>query len=129
MAETRAATAEELQTEFEREYAAFDRLMARLDRERRGLCDRNDALVAEVESLRSEIEELGAELNNHRQFVSWLTDEGTEYGDEWEALLEAGLIVEVKPTDEFIDEWGDDCPMYVLVWKAGEFELLDEVSR
>lgn len=65
----------------------------------------------------SEITGLRADLAAHRRFIEAITQDGTEYGDEWETLIDCGLVVEVPSTQEFRDEWGDDEElMWVLAW-------------
>ena len=71
------------------------------------------------------IDRLTAENAALREYVSIVTDGGTDYPETWDELHRLGLIVEVKPTPEFTDEWGDDVGMWVLAWKAGGFEAID----
>jgi len=79
-------------------------------------------LQRQNEMLQRKVEELERELASHRQFLERLTDNGTNYQETFDDLVELGLVVSVPPTPEFIDEWGEDSEMYVLAWKAGEFE-------
>jgi len=60
-----------------------------------------------------------------REYVEIITDGGTDYPESWDDLQRLGLIVEVKPTQEYEDEWGDGVEMWVLAWKAGEFKAID----
>jgi DNA repair exonuclease SbcCD ATPase subunit len=84
-----------------------------------------DEAADEIERLRAKVEELERELASHRQFLERLTDNGTNYPETFDDLVELGLVVSVPPTPEFIDEWGDDAEMYVLAWKAHEFEEVE----
>jgi hypothetical protein len=84
-----------------------------------------DCVVAEFDRLTAELAEAKKENAALREYVEIVTDGGTDYPESWDELQRLGIIVEVKPTPEFIDEWGDDCPMWVLAWKAGEFEAID----
>ena len=71
------------------------------------------------------IDRLTAENAALREYVEIITDGGTDYPESWDELHRLGLIVEVKPTPEFTDEWGEDVAMWVLAWKAGGFEAID----
>ena len=79
----------------------------------------------EIDRLTAELAEAKKENAALREYVEIITDGGTDYPETWDELQRLGIIVEVKPTPEFIDEWGDDWPMWVLAWKAGEFEAID----
>ena len=63
-----------------------------------------------------EIERLRAEVAAHRKYLESITDNGTDYPETMDELIDLGLVVEAPPTQDFIDEWGDDCEMYVLAW-------------
>ena len=62
------------------------------------------------------VEALIDELEKHRRYIDRITDGGTDYPEDFDVLWDLGLIVEVEPTPEFIDEWGDDVGMWVLAW-------------
>jgi len=79
-----------------------------------------------VSEMQDKIDRLTAELAALREYVEIITDGGTDYPESWDDLHRLGLIVEAKPTQEFIEEWGDDCPMWVLAWDAGEFEAIGD---
>jgi len=84
-----------------------------------------EMLQGAIEGWRSENERLTAENAALREYVEIITDGGTDYPESWDELHRLGLIVEVKPTPEFTDEWGEDVAMWVLAWKAGGFEAID----
>ena len=63
---------------------------------------------------------LHEELKAHRKYLETVTDNGTDYGEDWDVLQDLGLIKTAPPTQEFIDEWGDDAEMWVLAWQGGE---------
>jgi hypothetical protein len=75
------------------------------------------------------ITRLTAENAALREYVEIITDGGTDYPETWDELHRLGLIVEVKPTPEFTEEWGEDVAMWVLAWKAGGFEAIDAASK
>ena len=79
---------------------------------------------------RCEIERLRAELAAHRKYLESITDNGSDYPETMDELIDLGLVVEAPPTQDFIDEWGDDCEMYVLAWSPLARRALDgeEVS-
>lgn len=89
-------------------------------------------LTAENAALREYREEdaetivnMAREIVALREYVEIVTDGGTDYPETWDELQRLGIIVQVKPTPEFIDEWGDDADMWVLAWKADRFDALD----
>lgn len=122
------ARIEELEESLDLDFKERDRNLKRIEELERIYARDNERLAEMTNDLvvkNARIKELESKLNNHRQFISWLTVEGTQYGEEWEELAKSGLVVEVKPTPEFIDEWGDESEMYVLAWKAHEFEPVE----
>jgi len=72
---------------------------------------------AEIEKLVGRVERLRAELKAHRGYLEEVTNNGTDYNENWDALMAHGLIVKAPPTQDFIDEWGDECDMWVLAWR------------
>ena len=71
-------------------------------------------------------EQIYSELIAHRKFLEQACPTGDGFCEDFDILLDLGLIVEVKPTQEFMEEWGDDCPMYVYKWNAPKFEPVEE---
>ena len=69
---------------------------------------------------------LTAEVAAHRKYLESITDNGSDYPETMDELIDLGLVVEAPPTPEFIDEWGDDCKMYVLAWSPLARRALDE---
>jgi len=74
---------------------------------------------------RAVIERLRAELAAHRKYLESITDNGSDYPETMDELIDLGLVVEAPPTQDFIDEWGDDCEMYVLAWSPLARRALD----
>jgi len=72
-----------------------------------------------------EINRLTAELANHRKFMELITDNGSDYPETMDEMIDLGLVVEAPPSQDFIDEWGDDCEMYVLAWSPLASRALD----
>ena len=72
-----------------------------------------------------EIDRLTAELAAHRKYLESITDNGSDYPETMDELIDLGLVVEAPPTQDFIDEWGDDCEMYVLAWSPLARRALD----
>jgi hypothetical protein len=89
------------------------------------LAEQKDLFTGASNRLVNRIHDLEAEIAALREYVEIITDGGTDYPETWDELHRLGLIVEVKPTPEFTDEWGDDVAMWVLAWKAGGFEAID----
>lgn len=72
-----------------------------------------------------EIEALRDEIAAHRKYLESITDNGSDYPETMDELIDLGLVVEAPPTQDFIDEWGDDCEMYVLAWSPLASRALD----
>jgi hypothetical protein len=62
------------------------------------------------------VDRLIDELGKHRCYLNRITDGGMSYPEDFDYLMQLGLVVEVKPTQEYIDEWGADADMWVLAW-------------
>ena len=67
-----------------------------------------------VRSAADKLDRLERELVAHRKYIESITDNGTDYPDSFDEMLDLGLIVAVPPTPEFIEEWGDADEMLVL---------------
>ena len=92
----------------------------------------NEALRAHVEAVEGRNDNLAVELRNlrselaaHRKYIEIITDGGTDYPETMDEMIDLGLVVEAPPTQDFIDEWGDDCEMYVLAWSPLASRALD----
>jgi hypothetical protein len=84
------------------------------------------SVANECDRLTAENERLKEELEAHRKHLEEITSNGTEYDENWDLLMKLGLIVEAPPTQDFIDEWGDESGMWVLAW--GELGR-EEIAR
>lgn len=78
-----------------------------------------------ITTLRSKLAKAEEENAALREYVEIVTNGGTDYPETWDELQRLGIIVEVKPTLEYTYEWGDDCPMWVLAWKAERYTAID----
>ncbi len=76
----------------------------------------DDLIERDSKIQKEEVDRLTIENCRLRAFVEDLTDYGTVYGDEWDLLHKHKLVVNVPPTQDFIDEWGDDSEMWALSW-------------
>jgi len=61
------------------------------------------------------------ELNAHRKYLEAITDGGRDYPEDFDILVDLGLVVPVKASLDFLLEWGDTT-MYVLAWDACHFD-------
>jgi len=90
-------------------------------------CDLHAALEEEpLDCPWCKISDLLTELEAHRGFLEIACAPEDGFGEDFELLIDQGLIVKAKPTEDFIAEWGDDSYMYVFTWNAHEFEPVEE---
>jgi hypothetical protein len=66
------------------------------------------------------------EIQAHRQFLETVFPPSEGFCEDFDLLESLGLIVEVKPSREFMEYWGDDTPMWVYAWHAHEFEPVED---
>jgi len=76
----------------------------------------------EVPGLRSELATVKAERDILRSVLQELCPAGEGFTEDFDLLVDHGLLVEVPADEEFKAEWGDDCSMLTWSWLAGDGE-------
>lgn len=79
-----------------------------------------------VRALAAERDDLRAQLQEAREALERICPAEEGFTEHWDTLVELGLLVEVEPTPEFVDQWGPGTKCWSWKWRAGAQKATEE---